>query len=70
MKDTIMANGPKNITLSLTSDLIEKLETLKKITGDDTTYTMRKALEVYYEKTMIDEEAKKIAKINALLDVQ
>ena len=43
---------------------------MKKITNSDTTQTVREALTYYYEKLMSDEDAKEIAKINAMLDVQ
>jgi len=65
-----MANKPQHITLTLTAEQVMQLETLKKITGSDTTYVLRTALEELYAHMMKDEEAKKIAKINAMLDVQ
>jgi hypothetical protein len=65
-----MPNTPQQITISLTGTQIEQLETLKKLTGHDTTHVFRAALQVYYEKIMADEDGKELAKINAFLDVQ
>ena len=65
-----MANRPQQITFTLTSELCDELEELKKLTGSDTTNVFRTALSEYYAKMMKDEEGKKIAKINAMLDVQ
>ena len=65
-----MPENPQNITISLTSKQVKKLQELTKITGDDTTNVLRNALELYYRHMMEDEEQKNLAKINALLDVQ
>jgi len=65
-----MANAPQHITITLTAEQAEHLATLKKLTGQDTTNVLRMALSELYDKMMSDEEAKKIAKINAMLDVQ
>ena len=65
-----MANKPQAISITLTAEQAEKLETLKKLTGSDTTHVLRTSLEEFYAKVMKDEEAKKLAKINAMLDVQ
>jgi len=65
-----MAGRPQQITVSLTAQQAERLEEMKKITNSDTTQTVREALAYYYEKLMSDEDAKEIAKINAMLDVQ
>jgi hypothetical protein len=66
----MMPNPPQHITISLTGEQMESLETLKKLTGHDTTNVFREALRIYYEKIMADEDGKELAKINALLDVQ
>ena len=65
-----MAGRPQQITVSLTADQAAQLEEILKITKEDTTQTVRKALALYYEQIMSDENAKEIAKINAMLDVQ
>ena len=65
-----MANRPQQITFTLTAEQALELEELKKLTGSDTTNVLRTALTEYYSKMMEDEEGKKIAKINAMLDVQ
>ncbi len=65
-----MPENPQNITISLTSKQVKKLQELTKITGDDTTNVLRNALELYYRLMMEDEEQRNLAKINALLDVQ
>ena len=65
-----MAKVPQHITITLTAEQAEKLATLKQLTGQDTTNVLRTALSELYDKIMSDEEAKKIAKINAMLDVQ
>ena len=65
-----MANRPQQITFTLTAEQASQLEELKKLTGSDTTNVFRTALSEYYAKMMQDEEGKKIAKINAMLDVQ
>ena len=65
-----MAGKPQQITITLTAEQAENLEALKKMTGSDTTHVLRTALAEFYAKAMKDEEAKKIAKINAMLDVQ
>ncbi len=65
-----MAKIPQHITITLTAEQAEQLATLQKLTGQDTTHVLRTALSELYDKMMLDEEAKKIAKINAMLDVQ
>ncbi len=65
-----MAGRPQQITVSLTADQAAQLEEILQITKEDTTQTVRKALALYYEQIMSDENAKEIAKINAMLDVQ
>ncbi len=65
-----MAGKPQQITVSLTADQAAQLEEILQITKEDTTQTVRKALALYYEQIMSDENAKEIAKINAMLDVQ
>ena len=65
-----MANAPQDLIISFTAEQLEELETLKMITGSDSTNVLRTALSEYYEKIMKDEEGKKLAKINAMLDVQ
>ena len=65
-----MPGMPQQITFTLTGEQNEKLEVLKKLTGNDTTHVLREALQLYYEKIMEDEEIKELAKINSLLDVQ
>jgi len=65
-----MSRTPYNLTISLTQEQYEKLESLKRLTRTDDTHLLRAALEYYYEKVMEDEEGKELAKINAFLDVQ
>jgi len=65
-----MAGRPQQITVSLTADQAAQLEEILQITKEDTTQTVRKALALYYEKIMSDENAREIAQINAMLDVQ
>ena len=65
-----MAGKPQQITISFTAEQAEHLEELKKITGKDATTIIRTAMSEYYAKIMSDEEGKKLAKINAFLDVQ
>jgi len=65
-----MAGRPQQITITFTAEQAEHLEELKKITGNDVTNVIRTALSEYYVKVMSDEEGKKLAKINAFLDVQ
>ena len=65
-----MSSHPNQITISLTADQSEKLTELTKLTGNDTTHVIREALQLYYEKIIADEEAKELAKINSLLDLQ
>jgi len=65
-----MATIPQQITFTLTAEQAAQLEELKILTGSDTTHVLREALTEYYDKMMKDEEGKKIAKINAMLDVQ
>ena len=64
-----MPGMPQQITFTLTGEQNEKLEALKKLTGNDTTNVFREALELYYEKMMEDEEIKELAKINSLLNM-
>ncbi|MCB4745819.1 MAG: ribbon-helix-helix protein, CopG family [Sulfurovum sp.] len=61
---------PQQFTITLTSDQVQKLQELQKLTGDDTTNLFRTALQLYYEKIIADEDMKELAQINALLDVQ
>jgi len=65
-----MANKPQQITITLTAEQAAQLEELLTLTKEDITTVFRTALKKYYEEVMSDEEAKKIAKINAMLDVQ
>ena len=65
-----MAGRPQQITVSLTADQAAQLEEIMQITKEGTTQTVRKALALYYEKIMNDENAREIAQINAMLDVQ
>ncbi|AKF24964.1 hypothetical protein YH65_05845 [Sulfurovum lithotrophicum] len=65
-----MAVRPQQITISFTAEQAEHLEELKKLTGKDATNIIRTAMSEYYVKVMNDEEGKKLAKINAFLDVQ
>ncbi len=65
-----MAGRPQQITVSLTAQQAEALEEMKRLTNSDTTQTVRNALAYYYEKVTADENAKELAKINAMLDVQ
>jgi len=65
-----MAGRPQQITISFTAEQAEHLEELKKLTGKDTSNIIRTAMSEYYVKVMNDEEGKKLAKINAFLDVQ
>jgi len=65
-----MPNGPVQITISLTSEQMEHVETIEKLTGDDLTHVIRKAIENRYAQVIADEEAKQLAKINSMLDVQ
>jgi guanylate kinase len=65
-----MPNQPQQITITFTPEQVEQLEELKKISGQDTTNVIRTAITDLHQKVMADEEGKKIAKINALLDVQ
>ena len=65
-----MAGRPQQITVSLTADQAAQLDEIMQITKEDTTQTVRKALALYYEKIMNDENAREIAQINAMLDVQ
>lgn len=65
-----MAGTSRHITLSLTAEQAEALETAAKSTGEDANTIIRAAISDYVKKVMNDEEGKKLAKINALLDVQ
>ncbi len=65
-----MVNKPQQITITLTAEQAGQLEELLTLKKEDITTIFRTALKKYYEEVMSDEEAKKIAKINAMLDVQ
>jgi hypothetical protein len=65
-----MANKLQQITITLTAEQAGQLEELLTLKKEDITTIFRTALKNYYEEIMSDEEAKKIAKINAMLDVQ
>ena len=65
-----MAARPQQITVSFTADQAAQLAEIMRITKEDTTQIVRKALALYHDKIMHDENAKEIAKINAMLDVQ
>ncbi len=65
-----MANRPQQITITFTADQMDKLDTIMKLTGNDITNVIRTALEDLHKKVMSDEEGKKLAKINSMLDVQ
>ncbi len=65
-----MANKPQQITITFTADQMDKLDSIMKLTGNDTTNVIRTALEDLHEKVMSDEEGKQLAKINSMLDVQ
>ena len=65
-----MPNPPQQITVTFTAEQIKQLEELKKLSGHDTTNVVRAAIMDLHQKIMADEEGKKLAKINALLDVQ
>jgi hypothetical protein len=65
-----MANKPQQITITLTAEQAKQLKELLTLKKQDITTVFRSALKKYYEEAMSDEEAKKIAKINAMLDVQ
>ena len=66
----MMANKLQQITVTLTAEQAAQLEELLTLTKEDITTVFRTALKKYYEEVLSDEEAKKIAKINAMLDVQ
>ena len=65
-----MPNPPQQITVTFTAEQIKQLEELKQLSGHDTTNVVRAAIMDLHQKIMADEEGKKLAKINALLDVQ
>jgi hypothetical protein len=65
-----MANGPKQITITFTAAQLEEIETISKLTGDDLTNVLRKAITELHTKVMADENGKQIAQINSMLDVQ
>ena len=65
-----MVAKPQQITITFNVKQAEHLEELKKLTGKNATDIIRTAMSEYYVKIMNDEEGKKLAKINAFLDVQ
>jgi len=65
-----MANGPKQMTITFTAEQLEEIETISKLTGDDLTNVLRKAIKELHTKVMADEDGKQIAQINSMLDVQ
>ncbi len=65
-----MAKRPQQITITFTAEQMDKLDTIMKLTGNDTTNVIRAALEDLHKKVMSDEEGKQLAKINSMLDVQ
>ena len=65
-----MANGPKQMTITFTAEQLEQIETITKLTGDDITNVIRKAIIELHKKVMSDEDGKQLAKINSMLDVQ
>ena len=65
-----MANGPKQMTITFTAEQLEQIETITKLTGDDLTNVLRKAITELHKKVMLDENGKQLAKINFMIDVQ
>ncbi len=65
-----MANGPTQMTITFTAEQIEQIETITKLTGDDITNVLRKAIIELHKKVIADEDGKQLAKINSMLDVQ
>jgi len=65
-----MANGPKQMNITFTAEQLEQIETITKLTGDDITNVIRKAISELHAKVMADEEGKQLAKINSMIDVQ
>ena len=65
-----MANGPKQMTITFTAEQLEQIETITKLTGDDLTNVLRKAITELHSKVMSDEDGKQLAQINSMLDVQ
>jgi len=65
-----MANGPKQMTITFTAEQLEQIETITKLTGDDLTNVLRKAIIELHSKVMSDENGKQLAQINSMLDVQ
>ena len=65
-----MANGPKQMTITFTAEQLEQIETITKLTGDDLTNVLRKAITELHSKVMSDENGKQLAQINSMLDVQ
>jgi len=65
-----MTKGPQQITVTLTAEQMDKLDTIMKLTGNDITNVIRTALEDLHKKVLSDEEGKQLAKINSMLDVQ
>ena len=65
-----MANGPKQMTITFTAEQLEQIETITKLTGDDLTNVLRKAITELHNKVMSDENGKQLAQINSMLDVQ
>ena len=65
-----MATGPKQMTITFTAEQLEQIETITKLTGDDLTNVLRKAIIELHSKVMSDENGKQLAQINSMLDVQ
>ena len=65
-----MVNRPQQLTITFTADQMVERDTIMKLTGNDITIEIRTALEDLHKKVMSDEEGKKLAKINSMLDVQ
>ena len=65
-----MANGPKQMTITFTAEQLKQIETITKLTGDDLTNVLRKAITELHSKVMSDEDGKQLAQINSMLDVQ
>jgi len=65
-----MVNGPKQMTITFTAEQLEQIETISKLTGDDLTNVIRKAITELHSKVMNDEDGKQLAQINSMLDVQ
>ena len=65
-----MATGPKQMTITFTAEQLDQIETITKLTGDDLTNVLRKAITELHNKVMSDENGKQLAQINSMLDVQ